>query len=182
MNKRISFVVLCTVLVGMMSVAAAHTAKGEEPNIITDDQIATIKMHCTDLQANLNRLHQTDILLRYNRGELYRTIADKLMVPLNQRAASNQLDGSSLVQVTAAYNTAYQTFFDAYKNYETSLSSAIAIDCNRQPTTFYDQVADARIKRVKLHAANSRLVELAVEYRSDFTEFRKTTAALKVAQ
>lgn len=175
MNKRISSILVCAVMIGVVSLGLTHTVRGEEAsNIITDDQIAAIKMNCTGLQANLNRLLQSDKLLRIDRGNLYRLISSRLMVPLNQRIASNQLDGGNLVQLTASYNTAYQTFFNAYKDYETSLSAALAIDCTRQPTTFYDQVADARTKRQALHAASAKLVDLAAQYKSSFLEFRKT--------
>ncbi len=174
MHVRLIAFITVVALIVSGSTLFARTARGEDqPNVITDSQIAMIKTHCTDLQASLNRLHQSDTLLRFNRGELYRTISDKLMVPLNQRIASNQLDGSTLVQITANYNTSYQTFFDSYKVYEVSLSAALSTDCVRQPTTFYDQVADARAKRIALHTASVRLVELAGQYKKSFGDFRK---------
>ena len=145
-------------------------------DIINDAQITSIKLHCTELQATLNRIRRADTLLRTDRGRLYRTIADKLMVPLNQRIASNKLDGSELVATTAEYNAEYQLFFDAYRTYDASLVATLAIDCTKQPTTFYDKLAVARNDRSKLHDSSVKLIGLAKQYRTQFDTF-KTKAA-----
>lgn len=162
------------VLVGIATVVFSVPRVFGVADIITDQQIQTIKNSCLDLQATLNQLHQSDTVLRYNRGQLYRTISEKLMVPLNQRIASNQLDGGTLVKITADFSGEYQLFYDSYKNYEISLSSAMKIDCRRQPTTFYDQVADARKKRQALHQSSEKLTQLAVDYQTEFNTFTKT--------
>ena len=167
---RKSLVIATFLLGGFFVFLLAKPAHGAD--IITDQQIQVIKTNCTDIQATLNRLQQTDLLLRTDRGELYRTVADKLMVPLNQRVASNQLDGGKLVAITASFNTKYSDFYDAYKEYDRALTSASRIDCVKQPTQFYDAVAVARTKRQKLHAANQALVELAAEYQAEFKDFR----------
>lgn len=142
---------------------------------ITDEQIANIRTHCTELQGSLTRLRQSDTLLRYNRGQLYLSIANKLMAPLNQRIASNQLDGSELVKLTAEYNQAYQDFFRSYRDYDTSLGDAQAISCTKQPTTFYDKISIARQNRINLHAANNQLVDLAKQYEAAFVLFMDRT-------
>ena len=145
-------------------------------DIINDAQITSIRSHCTELQATLNRIRRADTLLRTDRGRIYRTIADKLMVPLNQRIASNKLDGSELVATTAKYNAEYQLFFDAYRSYDASLAATLSIDCTKQPTTFYDKLAIARSDRSKLHDSSVKLIGLAKQYRAQFDTF-KTNAA-----
>lgn len=148
-----------------------RTAHGDD-SVITDDQIQVIKSRCTDIQATLNQLHQNDALLRVNRGAVYQAISDKLMVPLNQRIASNQLDGGDLVRITADYNGAYQHFYNAFKDYDTALTNAMGIDCTKQPTTFYSQLNDARAKRLTLQAASQRLVQLAANYKTTFDQVK----------
>lgn len=171
--KQTLHIVASALVVGIvLSFANVQTSHGEEIDVITDVQLRAIRAQCTELQATLHRVHQGDALLRHNRGQLYKTISDKLMVPLNQRIASNQLDGSSLVSVTATYNTTYQSFYDSYKAYENAISSAMRIDCSKNPTQFYDAVADARQKRMKLHADSSKLVSLAGQYKKAFDTFR----------
>lgn len=86
------------------------------------------------------------------------------MVPLNQRAAANQVDASALVKTSADYNDAYTEFYNAYTDYDASLSSALTIDCKNAPTTFYNQLQDARAKRETLHSASQVLVQLAQQY------------------
>ena len=146
-------------------------------DIINDAQITSIRSHCTELQATLNRIRRADTLLRTDRGRIYRTIADKLMVPLNQRIASNQLDGSELVATTAKYDAEYQLFFDAYRIYDVSLAATLSIDCAKQPTTFYDKLSIARDERSKLHDSSGKLIALAKQYRTQFDTFKAGVVA-----
>ncbi len=142
-------------------------------DIITDQQINAIRTRCVDIQAVLNRVHQSDTLLRYNRGPLYRLLSDKLMTPLNQRIATNQLDGGNLSKIAADYNLAYKDFVDAYRVYEVQLSATMAIDCEKQPTIFYDNLMKAGAERDKLHKANVKLVTLAKEFQADVLLLKK---------
>lgn len=166
----------CLVLMIAVSFMTVHTSRGEDIDIITDQQLRAIRSQCAELQATLSRIHQSDAVLRHDRGQLYKTIADKLMVPLNQRIASNQLDGSKLVSVTAQFNTTYQEFYDAYKAYEATLSKARDIDCTKNPTQFYDAVAEARKKRTTLYLSSTKLVQLANRYHTEFIGFRAQQA------
>lgn len=165
------FIVILSIasLVGstIFMVKSAHGA-----DIITDGQIQAIKSQCQELQSTLSRLQQSDILLRTDRGELYRTIANKLMVPLNQRIATNQLDGSQLVAITADYNKTYTKFYDSYSTYAQALTDTTNINCSNQPTQFYDAITKAYDKRAELHAVNQKLVTLATNYRKEFVSFQ----------
>ena len=158
----------------MVATTCMYTAKaeGEQPDVLTDQQRNMIIANCVDLQATLNRIHQNDALARYDRGHLYRAIVDKLMSPLNQRIASNQLDGSNLVQISANYNTQYQLFCNAYGEYELALRGAMGIDCTKQPVMFYDALTDARKKRELVRENGLKLVTLAEQYKKQFSEFR----------
>ena len=176
MKQKIrSIFALLVIAIGFVGTAAVPAYGVQEADVITDNQIKVIKARCTELKATLQQLHDSDLLLRYNRGGLYRTISDQLMSPLNQRIASNQLDGSDLVKVTANYNTTYQQFFNAYKSYEDSLSTVLSTDCNNQPSTFYSQLLDARQKRLALHESSTKLVTLAKSYKTSFDTFKQAT-------
>ena len=176
--KRIILLLVAAVL----SISFAPVTQTSAVDIITDAQIESIRTHCTDIQGSLNRLNQADTLLRYNRGQLYLLVANKLMSPLNQRIASNQLDGSELVKITANYKSAYKRFFNAYKEYDVTLADAQAIDCTKQPTTFYDKLSEASDKRLALHAANAEIVQLANQYQDKFNEFSANTVAAQLEQ
>jgi hypothetical protein len=162
--------VVAAIVAGVSLFALVRPARGVD--VITDQQIQAIRTNCTEIQGTLNRLQQSDLLLRTDRGELYRTIADKLMVPLNQRIASNQLDGGKLVDITADFNSKYKEFYNAYKEYDRALVAANEIDCVKQPTQFYDAVAVARDKRRVLGKANEALVALITDYKTEFKSFR----------
>lgn len=139
---------------------------------ITDTQIESIKTHCIQIQATLNQLQQSDTLLRYNIGASYRTMSEKLMVPLNQRIAATEFDGSELIGITAEYNKSYQDFYQKYRNYNNKLQAAMKINCIDEPELFYDALDTARQRRIDLHKSSNQLIDLLKEYKKAVKTFR----------
>lgn len=139
---------------------------------IAPEVIERIKSRCVENQAALNRLHQTDAFLRNDRGNVYRTISDKLMVPLNRRIASNQLDGGALLTITSDYNAEYNRFYRAYIDYDNALAAVLDIDCGREPVAFYTALLDAREKRNKLSESNAKIKEHIRGYGVAFSGFK----------
>ena len=139
--------------------------------VMTPELTQQVRDRCVENQATLNRLHQADAFLRNDRGDLYRTISDKLMVPLNRRLADNQLDGSALIAITADYNKTYSQFYDDYIAYDNALSKVLKIDCTKEPVTFYTTLIDARQKRYILSNDNQALIKLIKSYGTEFDHF-----------
>lgn len=155
---------------GLFMVSATSFAQSDEN--ITQDKIARIREHCIENQASLNRLHQTDAFLRIDRGNLYRTISDKLMVPLNQRLVANRLDGGDLITIAADFETEYDQFYSAYIAYDNALTELLAVDCSKQPVTFYNALLEARTKRAELSGSNQKLKVLIRQYGDAFAAFK----------
>lgn len=172
------FVGVCLVFAVVMATVVFNASRTSAVPVVTDRQIAAVKSRCTEIQAYLNRLEQSDKLLRHNIGNTFLTVSDKLMTPLNQRIASNQLDGSKLVSITATYTKAYNgspenDFYNAYLDYENSLVTTMRIDCTKQPTTFLDALDEAHQKRLLLRKTTERLMTLARDYKKAFDAFRE---------
>ena len=172
MKKQGLFIV--GVLVAVLGVVGMGTVHAEDvvPDVLTDEQRALIMNNCSDIQTTLNRIYQNDKLARHDLGLVYRSIVDKLMSPLNQRIASIQLDGGSLVQVTANSSAEYTVFFNAYRDYEQALQAAMQTDCTKQPSMFYDAITSARQKRAAVYESCKKLVGLAEAYYGQFTSFK----------
>lgn len=162
------------VLVALMFGAAflSYERPAQAATTITPEKVARIRARCIENQANLNRLQTTDAFLRNDRGSLYRTIADKLMVPLNRRMAANSLDAGPLLKIASDYDDEYSRFFDAYIEYDNALRKVRGINCDREPVSFYNALLDARDKRAKLSASNQALRELIRQYGLAFTTFK----------
>jgi len=153
-------------------VAVSFAWQANAAVIVTPERVGRIKTNCVENQASLNRLHQTDTSLRNNRGNLYRSIGDKLMSPLNARISSNDLDASKLTKITVAYNDAYGRFFKDYIAYDESLTELLSINCTKEPVAFYNALLDTREKRDELSVSNKELVRLIGEYKKEFDSFR----------
>jgi hypothetical protein len=165
--------IAAAMIVAIGAVAFWQMASAGAVTQISQQKISLIKEHCVENLAALNRLHQTDAFLRTDRGNLYRTIGDKLMVPLNRRLASNQLNGGELVDITAEFDQEYGRFYDAYIAYDNALTDVLDLDCTKQPVEFYNTLLDARAKRIQLSAINQKLKDLIRSYGATFVEFKR---------
>jgi len=155
-----------TVLFGL----TAQTARAQS-TALTSDQIEKIKSNCTSIKSTLNQLHASDALLRVNRGQVYESMASKLMDPFNSRLSNNRLDARATSAVTSSYRNALDSFRNDYKDYEEKLSSAIRIDCFNQPELFYNTIEEARVNRAKVHDDVSKLHRYIDDYRSTVGDF-----------
>ncbi len=150
--------------------------------VLTDSQIELIRSTCQTAQVNLNTLHTNDAVLRVNLGERYLNIARRLMAPMNSRIALNGLDGVALAQTAVSYNEGYQSFSTAYATYQTSLETAINIDCRAQPVEFYQAIEKARADRGDVAYVVEQMYTLGVQYRTQLDEFAKNISATGTQQ
>ena len=161
-------IILGVILLG--AVTSLNIASAQDTPM-TDAQINQIKTSCLSAKGTMTQLHANDALLRVNRGQMYESMATKLMTRFNDRVDSNHLNSKYLVSVTQDYNTALTTFRSDYQAYEESLSSALKIDCTKEPVSFYDAVADARTKRAQVHGDVLKLHQYIDQYKTAFDEF-----------
>jgi hypothetical protein len=167
--KPLVVCLLLAVILGSMSllkVSAQNTT-------ITDQQIERIRTNCVSAKNTLNQLHSSDALLRVNRGQIYESMSTKLMERFNGRVAKSNFNNTSLVSVTTDYGLMLDTFRSDYITYEEKLSSAIDIDCLKQPVAFYDAISVARIERNQVHADVLKLNQYIDQYQLAVDQFEK---------
>lgn len=169
---RLRIIAVLALISGAFFVVSQQSAYAAEPSTISPEVINRVKARCIENQGTLNRLHKTDAFIRIDRGSLYQTIGDKLMVPLNRRLASNQLDPGKLLTITSDYKAEYDEFYQAYIDYDNALSRVLDIDCTREPVTFYNALIEARSKRAELSASIGRLKAQIRDYGVNFTDFK----------
>ena len=116
-------------------------------DVLSQSQIDAVQTSCQSIQSNLQRLQQSDRLLRGNLGQNYDAIAQHLMAPLNSRIALNGLNGVDLTQTTVDFNNAFTTFRNDYMTYDDDLQAALAVDCNKNPVQQYSAIQTAKQSR-----------------------------------
>lgn len=162
--RRISILAIVSILaIGVLLPFAGGAAHAED---LSPDQAERVKANCVSIKNSLNQLHASDALLRVNRGQVYESMATKLMDAFNSRLGSNRLDNGATTTVTGNYRSALTTFRSDYIQYEQKLSAAIRIDCTEQPNTFHTTVQEARELRMKVHEDVVRLHRIIDDYRS----------------
>lgn len=147
--------------------------KAQSTNTISDSQIKLIKTNCVSTKDTLNRIHASDALLRVNMGQIYESISTKLMDGFNGRVVGNNLNGINLISISSEYGQTLDKFRADYINYEEKMSTAMSIDCNKQPVSFYDAIASARTHRKQVGSDVKELNQLIKEYKQAVDKIEK---------
>lgn len=167
-------IVLLAALVSVVAVPMAVSAMETSEVQLTDENIRQIRSNCSATKSLLERVHNSDTLLRVNLGRQYETMSMRLMSPMNSRIASNRLDGSDLVATTASYETALTRFRENYKVYEQQLSRTMQIDCRQRPVEFYDELTKSREYRKQVRTEVENLNKAIIDYQEIFVKFAET--------
>lgn len=156
-----------SLLIGFGQVQAADNG----PVVLTEKQIESIRDRCLASKVALDKLHSTDALLRVTLGQQYENISSRLMAPLNSRIAINSYDGVEMAQTTVNFNQALDTFRSQYRSYESSVGSALGIDCRQKPVEYYGAIENARERRSELYEATREINQLTQKYLDEFDVF-----------
>ncbi len=167
--RRVLLVMTASALmVGALLLVTSRPATADD---LTPEQTQRIKSNCVAIKGSLGQLHASDALLRVNRGQVYESMATRLMDAFNDRLSSNQLDNRAMTTVTTNYRNALATFRTDYIAYEQKLSDAMRIDCATQPNTFHTTVEDARKLRAAVHTDIQKLHRYIDDYRGSVGDF-----------
>lgn len=168
-RKVLSFSLIIAVCLSGLSFLRVNA----QDNALQSQQIELIRSNCASIKNTLNQLHASDALMRVNRGQTYESILTKLIDKFNERLANNNINNDSLKSIKTEYKLDLDTFRNDYKTYEERLSDAIAVDCLKQPATFYEAVQSARSSRLIVHADTQRLNVLTEKYQQTLEQFEK---------
>lgn len=144
------FVTVITSLV--LSVVYVLPASALEANgrVLSGAQIQLIASKCNQSRAALQQVHSYDALTRVNLGQRYENISNRLMAPMVSRLVLNDIDAVEVNATMVEYKKQIKNFAQSYRNYEASLQATIDTDCDNNPVAYYQNITDARTKRVEL--------------------------------
>ncbi len=162
---RVIVFVAITVTMGVAPVFA------QSVGTMTESHVEHIRANCHVALAALSQLHANDAPKYINRNQTYFSISDKLMARLNSRLTLNRYDATELVKISSNYNDNVAEFRTAYKAYDDLMTTAIHMDCIKEPVSFYDKVADARAARQRVHDLTVQLTNDIEKYKAQVSVF-----------
>lgn len=172
-SKKYFIVLVVGTLAGLL--AFSMPAKAEPVNL-TPGQTEYVRSVCSSTETSLIQLHTNDALLRVNVGQSYESISTRLIKRFNSRVAFNNLNNSSLLTVTSEYDKSLDLFRNAYRDYETSLSSLSEMDCQNEPANFFSLLESTRAKRLNVRnsiiSMNTHLQKYSSEVLNFETNYR----------
>jgi hypothetical protein len=159
MWKILSIVIFTTVAVGGAGVVSA----------LEDEKVAVIAERCNDVKKNIKKLQVADAKTRVALGREYENILTKLMTNMNSRLAQNHKNAGDLLNITANFSTELTSFREAYQAYDQKIEALLVINCEKDPTMFYDALDEARAKRSGVQIVNQNLAGIAEIYETELT-------------
>ena len=167
--RRLILISVASILVlGLVVFINGKPARAED---LSPEQAAKISENCVAIKNSLTQLHASDALLRVNRGQIYESMARKLMDTFNNRLSSNQLDNMAMTTVTSNYRLQLDAFRTNYILYEQKLSQAIRTDCESKPKDFHNLILEARGLRGVVYGDIQKLHRLIDDYRVSVGDF-----------
>ena len=163
MKRFLIMISLAAILAGSVVLSRVVRAEDEQAPM-TEAHIARIRANCIETKSTLQQIHATDAGLRVNRGQIYESIATKLMAPLNGRLVANRLDSETFLTIADEYDQQLQAFRSQYQQYDEAMTATLRINCVNQPVAFYDSVADTRAKRQLTHDTTVQLHKIIEKY------------------
>lgn len=163
--------IISLAIVGLFVAAVVTSPYAQAQAVLTDEQKEQIVTNCQSIKTIMNQLHISDALLRVNRGQLYESIATKLMDRFNGRLSSNNINTDAFSTITSSYRQVLTKFRSDYVLYEKQLSKALSIDCQKQPSEFNTAVESARTLRKTVHSDVTALNGSITSYQSTIDNF-----------
>ena len=168
MRRFLTVAIAGLLVVGVLLPFSSRPAVAED---LSPAQAELVKANCVSIQNSLSQLHASDALLRVNRGQIYESMASRLMDTFNERLASNKLDNGAMVTVANGYRSALGNFRADYILYEQKLAATMRIDCKTQPNTFHNSLLEARELRKDVHSDVVKLHQYIEDYRLTVGDF-----------
>lgn len=180
--RRIGYILLACVAGAMMAPGILHAQSfGVQGHLKPSDGVLynVVLMDCAMVKHRLKAVHSNDGLSRVNAGQLYDSVANKLMARFNSKIAERRLDGGSLFTYAAQFEEHLGKFREAYRIYETSMVQLIRSDCDAYPQNFYYLLDAVRIERQRVHEEVAILHKTAQQYRQAAHAFAEKFAILE---
>lgn len=179
----VGFIVACVAACGVVQYAAAQSF-GVQGQLKPQDGVLynRITMDCAAVKAKLVKVHESDGLTRVNAGQLYDSVANKLMARLNSKIAEQRLDGGKLFVYAADFERHLTAFRDTYRSYESAMAQLIKSDCHAYPQNFYYVLDAVRQKRQEVQQEVTALYDTARAYRREAQQFAERLKQTGVAR
>lgn len=179
----VGFIFACLATFGAAHYVAAQSF-GVQGQLKPQDGVLynNVTMDCTAVKAKLVKIHESDGLTRVNAGQLYDSVANKLMARLNSKIAEQRLDGGKLFTYAAEFERHLTAFRDAYRTYESAMTQLIKSDCDAYPQNFYYLLEVVRQKRQLVQQEVTALYDAARAYRKEAQQFAGRLKKAEVAR
>ncbi|MBQ6510564.1 hypothetical protein IJI94_01190 [Candidatus Saccharibacteria bacterium] len=131
----------------------------------SESQKEVISEYCNTIKQSLKTIQYFDVDNRVKLGSKYETALSKFMTPFNVRAVKNNLLPSELTDLQKKFAEQKTTFAADFTTYSKQLEELIAVDCQKDPSSFYDKLLNTREAREKVKQDTTNLNNILRKYK-----------------
>ena len=139
---------------------------------LSKTQEAGISDHCETIREDLKTVQKSDARARVYLGGRYETILNKYVTPLNVRLVENSMSTAKLIESQNTLTSSKSKFTNDYVEYQQKLEELVAVDCKKEPASFYEKLKVVREERKKVEKDVQKM-------RSALTEYTELVVKLK---
>lgn len=138
---------------------------------LNEEKVQTIRLNCVAAQVSIQRLQNSDVVARTNRGRSYENIL-KLMAAFNTRVAANKLSEPKLIETTGQMQRRVTEFYTHYDTYRDTIEKLVHMNCREQPISFYQELEQLRRQREVLKNDVATLDKYVADYAALVADLR----------
>lgn len=137
----------------------------------------SVELTCSTVKTKLSKIHENDGLTRVNAGQVFDSMANRLMTRLNSKIAEQRLDGGKLFTLASEFEQHLVRFREAYRVYEISMAELLKTDCDTYPQNFYYLLDSVRSERQAVQDEVTALHTAAKQYKEEVINFAEQFSA-----
>ncbi|MDR0591071.1 MAG: hypothetical protein LBG75_00670 [Candidatus Nomurabacteria bacterium] len=154
-------------LIAIVVVACLLVVQVSANDGTSDKRKESISYGCSTIKLRLKQLQSDDASVRVVLGQNYENMLTKLMDAMNNRLASNRVSSGELPGITVEFSKNLEYFRKNYISYDQKIDDLRKMNCEKDPSQFYEQLEKARKLRGELRFNYDKLNELIGDYSSE---------------
>lgn len=140
----------------------------------------SVELTCGTVKTKLSKIHENDGLTRVNAGQIFDSVANRLMARLNSKIAEQRLNGGELFALASEFEQHLVRFREAYRVYEISMTELLKTDCDAYPQNFYYLLDAVRLERQAVQDEVTALYSVAKQYKEEVGRFAEQFSTAEV--
>lgn len=136
------------------------------PTLALESNFQNYSLQCPRIEQALQTLRKSDSRMRIYLGSSYENFNKRFFIPLNLRLISDSKPNASLTTIQSDFESKRAQFSEQFTIYSQRFEELIAVNCQSEPTNFYQKLVLVRSERQKLATLVQKIDQIILEHKN----------------